>query len=599
MPKRVVAILVPAFLVAVFLVLVTTAVAQRAIVPVSVRSLPARDKRWALLVGVNDYGRNSGISPLYGAANDAVKMKPVLIKYAGFPEDQVRVLASGSKDNIEPTRANFITELSNILHQIPKDGMLLVQFSGHGIERGGQPFLLAQDSRLSDDLRVTQLTSISVREIQEMVQEAGIAQVLFLLDACRNDPNAAKKGDGTNAMSQGFANAFRFDRRNEGVHAFATIFATEVGARAWENQTRERGYFSAAVEEALTGKAANPANGEVTLDSLLNYVQARVPKQVAAEMGKGNVQRPWPVVAGYAGDFVLAVAPEAVVGPKPPDEVAMWREVEKSGNCGAWTQFVTEFGAGRFGPAARIRMAAACTVPVAPTLSGSVAPTVGAARTKVNPIDGLTYVRIDPGTFTMGCSPGDKECDSDEMPAHKVTISKEFWLGQTEVTQEAYQKVMGSNPSYFKGDKLRPVESVSWNDADAYCRKIGGRLPTEAEWEYAARAGTTGSRYDTLDAVAWSDKNSGAKTHPVAGLTANPWRLYDMLGNVWEWVADWYADKYASGNATDPKGPASGQLRALRGGSWDDLPAVVRASNRDWNVPAGRDGVIGFRCVGE
>lgn len=138
----------------------------------------------------------------------------------------------------------------------------------------------------------------------------------------------------------------------------------------------------------------------------------------------------------------------------------------------------------------------------------------------------------------MGCSQGDKECGDNEQPAHEVTITRGFWIGQTEVTQEAYQRVMnGQNPSRFKGARL-PVETISWNDADAYCRAIGGRLPTEAEWEYAARAGSTDGRYGDVDQIAWYGKNSGNKTHEVAGKAPNTWGLYDTLGNVWEWTAD-------------------------------------------------------------
>ncbi|MBM3734408.1 MAG: formylglycine-generating enzyme family protein [Acidobacteria bacterium] len=202
---------------------------------------------------------------------------------------------------------------------------------------------------------------------------------------------------------------------------------------------------------------------------------------------------------------------------------------------------------------------------------------VSYAASLVNPVDGLTYLWIPPGEFLMGCSPGDGECDSDEKPAHPVRITKGFWISESEVTQAAYQKVIGSNPSNFKGADL-PVEDVNWNQAVAYCKAVGGRLPTEAEWEYAARAGDPRARYGELDAIAWYDKNSREMTHPVKGLMPNRFGLYDMLGNVWEWNADWYGE-YQPGAQVDPKGPARGTDRVIRGGSWNinsrTLPRVV------------------------
>jgi len=207
-------------------------------------------------------------------------------------------------------------------------------------------------------------------------------------------------------------------------------------------------------------------------------------------------------------------------------------------------------------------------------------------RTRVNPVDGLTYVFISPGAFTMGCSPGDDECHDNEKPPHAEQIANGFWLAQTEVTQAAWKKVMNNipNPSYFKSDQL-PVETVDWNQAGAYCKAIGGRLPTEREWEYAARAGTTGARYGPLDAVAWFNENSGGTTHPVGLKQANAFGLYDMLGNVFEWTADNY----------DP----AGQFKVIRGGSWSGSTRYVRASDRLRFEPSIRVDDLGFRCVGE
>ena len=168
-------------------------------------------------------------------------------------------------------------------------------------------------------------------------------------------------------------------------------------------------------------------------------------------------------------------------------------------------------------------------------------------------------------------------------------------MGQTEVTQEAYTKVTKQNPSNFKSPK-NPVESISWDDAQKYCLAVGLRLPTEAEWEYAARAGSKEARYGSLDRVAWT----GSGTTAVASKDSNAWQLFDMLGNVWEWTADWYdADYYKKSPALDPKGPVAGTTRVLRGGCWNDNPRYVRVSRRFRYGPTYRYNLIGFRCAGE
>ena len=179
-----------------------------------------------------------------------------------------------------------------------------------------------------------------------------------------------------------------------------------------------------------------------------------------------------------------------------------------------------------------------------------------------------------------------------------MEITRGFWIGQTEVTQEAYQKVKGTNPSNFKGSAL-PVEQVSWTDANVYCEAVGMRLPTEAEWEYAARGGSTAARYGTLDNVAWFRGNSGSKTHPVAQKQPNGFGLYDVLGNVWEWVADWYDAKYyGSGAVRDPRVQRVEQSRVVRGGSWIDDPRrrpVVRPYRDE---PSFRYGISGSVAPG-
>jgi formylglycine-generating enzyme len=172
------------------------------------------------------------------------------------------------------------------------------------------------------------------------------------------------------------------------------------------------------------------------------------------------------------------------------------------------------------------------------------------------------------------------------------------------VTQEAYQRVMGKNPSHFRRDRL-PVEQVSWHDARAYCEAVGMQLPTEAEWEYVARAGNPADRYGRLDEIAWYAGNSEGETHEVGQKQPNAFDLSDTLGNVWEWTADWFDGKYYASypppaNWIDPKGPAtSGRYRALRGGSWVNFAGDARASDRLRLEPGFRYDFVGVRCAGD
>ena len=175
-------------------------------------------------------------------------------------------------------------------------------------------------------------------------------------------------------------------------------------------------------------------------------------------------------------------------------------------------------------------------------------------------------------------------------------------MAEVPVTQRLWQAVAGSNPSEFKGAD-RPVEQVSWSDCDGWLRKAnsmtGGpnlRFPTEAEWEYAARAGTTRPRYGELEAIAWHRGNSGDKTHDVKGKNPSIWGLHDMLGNVWEWCSDWHGE-YPIGRVTDPIGPSSGSLRVRRGGSWFSHASAVRSAVRSGLAQGIRSNNLGFRPV--
>jgi formylglycine-generating enzyme required for sulfatase activity len=218
----------------------------------------------------------------------------------------------------------------------------------------------------------------------------------------------------------------------------------------------------------------------------------------------------------------------------------------------------------------------------------------------------IEMVSVKGGTFTMGGTPeqGSDGFD-DEKPAHRVTVGN-FRIGRYEVTQAQWKMVTGSNPSYFKGADL-PVEQVSWDDVQEFIRKLNKqtgrhyRLPTEAEWEYAARGGSRSKGYkysgsNDIDDVAWYNGNSGRSTHKVGTKEPNELELHDMSGNVWEWCRDWYG-RYGDSAQTNPRRASSGSARVLRGGSWDFAAQLARSANRIRSVPGSRSRNLGFRLA--
>jgi len=245
---------------------------------------------------------------------------------------------------------------------------------------------------------------------------------------------------------------------------------------------------------------------------------------------------------------------------------------------------------------------------------------------------GMRFMLIPPGEFDMGSTEAEvaklleqaKATNQEswyierlpsEAPKHRVRITKPFYLAASEVTQAQYERVMGSNPSKFKEDTNYPVEMVNWDEASAFCGKLGElpeersrqrayRLPTEAEWEYSCRAGTTTTWYSGddeagLKEIAWYSANAGYKTHthPVCQKTPNAWGLYDMHGNVWELSQNWWSDYHAAPPLDDPAGPGAGSYRVYRGGSWNNVAGFCRSAYRSSGTPGNRDFSLGFRVA--
>jgi tetratricopeptide (TPR) repeat protein len=328
-----------------------------------VTTFPVSAKRWALVIGVDKY-TDPQISPLKGSDNDARLIANALVRYAGFPQDQVILLSTDQPTERQPTRVNILRRLSNLSTAVPKDGLLLVSFAGHGMERSGQAFLLPSDAQISDQISFLEETAISMNRVKERIKETGVGQVVVLLDACRNDPGG--RADAPNNLSNAYTNAFNFDTRNREVQAFATVYATGIGQRAYEYTEKKQGYFSWAVVEGLKGGAAND-KGEITLSQLVKYVQDTVPKRLAIDLGSTKQQKPFAVIEGYRADeLVVAVTnsasnanngstPNVAMVDPAAIELSFWESIKNSNNPDDFKAYLEKYPDGQFAALAKSR----------------------------------------------------------------------------------------------------------------------------------------------------------------------------------------------------------------------------------------------------
>lgn len=332
----------------------------------AVNAWPRQAKRFALVIGVNEY-QDTQISRLDGASNDAKSLADTLVRHGGFPGEQVILFTSDQPPERRPTRGNILRRLSNLRSIVPQDGLLLISFAGHGIERDGRAFLLPSDAQVSGDLALLEETAINADVIRNWVRQARIGQVVFILDACRNNPTEGR-GDAGRPLTAAYARGFNFDVRNREVSAFATLYATEIGHVAYEFKERKQGYFTWALVEGLKGGAANE-QGEVTLAGLVKYLQETVPKRVRLDLGDEKKQKPFAVIEGYkADDLVITVASKTPPG--KPDaspgladttavELSFWDTIKNSSNPEDFRAYLQQYPNGRFAALARIRANAA------------------------------------------------------------------------------------------------------------------------------------------------------------------------------------------------------------------------------------------------
>jgi formylglycine-generating enzyme required for sulfatase activity len=572
----------------------------------------AEGGRLAFVVGVDQYENLPPEAQLSVAVADANRMKTTLESLD--PPFTVRMVADGDARGLESAFDAFLDEAKGA-------ECALVYFAGHGVEYHGANFLLVKDTAIdgiSPDIeRMKRRLSTEAISLQGWVDslDATQAQVkVVILDCCRDNPLKAEDGSGTRSVvggSRGLAqvtppsgtlisySADAGQRANDGL--FTEVLANNLKTPGLSilkvfAKTREE------VREISTAWAEEDASRGLAPDS-------RRSRHEPAEYNKLNLAG-----TDFAFTRVIPVAGQATESDSKMSEVEIERRAREMAE-----RLVAE----------AMRQQTPPAVPTMPTETPKPmvrtdpvpAPAFpagrgmeGARAGEVREFGGIEMVWCPPGEFLMG-SPEDEEGRGDDETQHLVTLTKGFWMAKTETTQGQWESVMGTDVTQqkAKGDHYgevtgegatHPMYYVNRDDAQKYLAKLNAdyalpsgwkwALPTEAQWEYACRAGTGSTFAGDLDEMAWYDENSGSKTNPVGTKKANAWGLHDMHGNVWEWCSDWYGD-YSSGSSSDPTGATAGDFRVLRGGSWSVLAQCCRSAYRSGRAPGSRNDYLGFR----
>jgi formylglycine-generating enzyme required for sulfatase activity len=541
-------------------------------------------RNYALLVGVREY-EHPRLSPLSFTENDAVKLGEVL-QQAGY-EVVVLTDSLGYKDaTFKPTKANIQRHLGSLLARCHRQDAIVVALAGHGIQFDGDSdsFFCPMDAK---PFKEEAQTLVSLQGLFDQLDRSNAGTKLLMVDACRNDPTTR----GTRSADGGGL------RPPRGV---AAIFSCKSGEVAREHPTLEQGVFFYHVVQGLKGKAEND-QGQVTFNRLVDYVVTEVDRTIPRLYGPGVKQTPTQRSGELEGQLVLVRRVELAKKEIPP-RPSLPPERPAS-------------------PPIKLRPAMA----KAPFDANQArqhqqewADYMGQPVELENGI-GMKFRLIPPGEFLMGSPATEWDRNENELQ-HQVRLTMPYYLGIHEVTQGQYEQVMGTNPSSLNGSLL-PVEQVSWEDAQDFLRKLNDRergtrriyrLPSEAEWEYACRAGTTtvfhsGDRLDASQANFNGNHpyGGGAKgelrerTMLAGSFQPNAFGLFDMHGNVGEWCQDWSGNDYYRTSPTD--NPVNEQqqhiFRTLRGGSWFHRGSDCRAAKRFVSDPGTRSLLTGFRIV--
>lgn len=538
-------------------------------------SLTQASETWVIAAGVEQYD-DPGISALQYAATDARAVAEAF-RAAGVPEKNVELYVNGAAERLWlPTRANLLRALQRARTRATGDDTLVFLFAGHGIEQNGQAYLLTVDTNreLLND------TALSMDLVDKALSGFEGGHVLFLIDACRNDPDAGR-GQRDCPLTDGLARGLRpkLAERGQSARPAALLLACDVGQRAWEMPDEGHGAFTYWLLEGL--RTAGQAGG-VRVSALAEYVE----QQVSGWARRARREQTPRFNNPSGRDFTLPCPAPAKPAPPPQPRPAQPQPTPEPAAPANWEQGVPPTGPPPAGWPDYLQWPPATN----PEL-----------RFRVHPQDGMPQVLVPAGEFGMGSATGSGE------PQRQVFVSA-FWMDLHEVTVGQYKLFCADSgcalKPNFNQDDRHPVVQVNWYEANGYAAWAGRSLPTEAQWEKAARAGTA-TRYP------WGDlpnrklanlREAGLGTTAAVGsFPPNGFGLHDMVGNVMEWCRDWFAeDWYAHMPERDPVNTTPTALRAVRGRHWGSKFADFQPSGRWGTEPDyGSHGFYGFRCVSE
>jgi len=575
--------------------------------------------------------------PLSYPMDDAEAIAKDLKEFYGF---EVEIVRDPDKKTIQDKLLEYTKR------SFAGDAQLLVYFSGHGSfsESTKEGFIVPRDGKQNDTYQDSYFPH---DRLKKAVDAIPCNHILLAIDACFSgtlDDRIAQRNDGKPVFpklaSSGSGELLLNSFVEEQLKYKTRFYITSGG----KEQTPDKSQFARQILEAL--RSTTSENRVLTFNGLCTFLERAIPLPRAGEFGT-----PEPGVKNFLfvrKENTPAVSFNLSTYEQKQKDLQAWKSAQAANTPQAYQTYLSGFPDGAFrSEAAKAlldaedelewEIAKARNTPegyqayLRKYPSGKHAAEAGTLSKRPDPVkttpaaenpppttstltdaDLRPYnmVRVRGGTFTMGCtSEQGSDCYDREKPAHQVTVS-DFYIGKYEVTQKEWREVMGSNPSYFKNCDECPVETVSWDDIQSFLSKLNAktgrtyRLPTEAEWEYAARGGSASRGYkyagsNSLDEVAWYTSNSGSKTHPVGQKKANELGLYDMSGNVWEWCADDWHSNYSGAPSTGRAWIDSprASYRVFRGGSWIDIALFCRVSYRFDSTPSYRGGNLGFRLA--